>query len=90
MKTKKDPCATVVQKMYLILEGDKSESLCESLRVHLDRCEPCARQYKILEDLASLCERFPAEKIPEDEKERMKENLLKSLSKPGRSLSVKS
>lgn len=84
MKTKTDPCREVVQKMYLILEGERSESLCESLRAHLDQCEPCARQYKIMEDLVSLCERFPTEEIPEDQKERMKENLLKSLSTTGR------
>jgi anti-sigma factor (TIGR02949 family) len=84
MKSKTGPCRQVVQKMYLILEGDKSESLCESLRVHLDHCESCTRQYKVLEDLVSLCGRFRSEEIPEDQKRQMKKKLLKSLSSTDR------
>lgn len=81
MKGKKERCERVIQKMYLILEEEKSESLCESLRVHLDGCESCAKQYKALEDLASLCGQFRSEEIPEDQKRRMKQELLKSLSR---------
>lgn len=79
MRRKRDPCSKVIQKMYLILEEERSESLCESLRNHLDGCEACAKQYKILEDLVSLCQRFPSEEIPEDQKQRMKEKLLAAL-----------
>jgi mycothiol system anti-sigma-R factor len=79
MRRKRDPCSKVIQKMYLILEEEKSESLCESLQVHLDGCEACAEQYKILEDLVSLCQRFPPEEIPEDQKQKMKKKLLEAL-----------
>jgi len=81
MKRRTDTCRKVVQKMYLILEGERSESFCDSLRVHLDGCEGCARQYKVLEDLVSLCGRFRSEEIPKDQKQKMKEELLKSLSR---------
>jgi len=79
MRRKRDPCIKVIQKMYLFLEEERSESLCESLRTHLNACEACAKQYKILEDLVSLCQRFPTEEIPEDQKQRMKDELLKAL-----------
>ena len=79
MGTKKDPCAKIVQKMYLVLEGGGSGSLCESLRTHLDRCEACAEQYRVLEEVVSLCQRFPDEEIPRDQKQKIKEKLLKSL-----------
>ena len=79
MRRKRDPCSEAIQKMYLFLEEERSESLCENLRTHLDGCEACAKQYKILEDLVSLCQRFPPEEIPEDQKQRMKEALLKAL-----------
>jgi len=79
MTRKRDSCGRVIQKMYLILEEERSESLCERLRIHLEGCESCAKQYEILEDLVSLCQRFPPEEIPEDQKQIMKEKLLKAL-----------
>ena len=78
---KTDECRRVVKKMYLLLEGEGSEAVCNSLRVHLDQCKPCAERYKILEELASLCQAFAPESIPEDQKKRMKESLLKALSR---------
>jgi hypothetical protein len=79
MGKKKDPCARIVQKMYLIMEGGEPGSLCEDLRTHLEGCDSCAGQYRILEDLAALCRKFPDEEIPGDEKRRMKERLLELL-----------
>ena len=83
MGTKEDPCAKIIQKMYLMLEGGESGSLCETLRIHLEGCASCAEQYRVLEDLVSLCQRFPDEEVSEDEKQKIKEKLLKSLSKSG-------
>jgi hypothetical protein len=80
MGTKIDPCAKIIQKMYLMLEGGESGSLCESLRSHLEGCASCAGQYRVLQDLVSLCQRFPAEEVSEEEKQKIKEKLLKSLS----------
>ncbi len=80
MQTKKTPCTKIVEKMYLMLEGEKSGSLCKSLRAHLDGCEACAEQYRVLQDLVSLCQSFPDEEVSEDQKKRMKEELLKALS----------
>ena len=80
MGTKKDPCSKIIQKMYLMLEGGEPGSLCEILRSHLEVCASCAAQYRVLEDLASLCRRFPDEEVPEDQKRKIKERLLKSLS----------
>lgn len=79
MGTKKDPCTKFVQKMYLMLEGGESGSWCEDLRIHLEGCASCAEQYRVLEDIVSLCKRFPDEEVPEDQKQKIKEKLLKSL-----------
>jgi anti-sigma factor (TIGR02949 family) len=79
MGSNKDTCAKIVQKMYLILEDGESESLCEDLRIHLEGCASCAEQYRVLEDIVSLCQRFPDEEVPEDQKRKIKEKLLKSL-----------
>jgi len=79
MGTKKDPCTKLVQKMYLMLEGGESESLCEKLRTHLEGCASCAEQYRVLEELVSLCQRFPDEEVPEEQKQKIKEKLLRSL-----------
>jgi Putative zinc-finger len=79
VKTKRDPCKEMLRNMYLILEGERPESLCERLRSHLDHCPFCAERARGLEDLVSLCERFPREEISEDEKRRIKQNLLRCL-----------
>lgn len=79
MGTEKNPCAKIVKKMYLILEGGEPGALCDDLQAHLEGCASCAGQYRVLEDLVSLCRRFPDEEIPEDEKQTIKEKLLKSL-----------
>jgi len=78
MGTKREPCTKIVEKMYLMLEGGQSGSMCEKLRNHLEGCASCTEQYRVLRDLVSLCRRFPEEKIPEDQKQRIKEKLLKS------------
>ena len=80
MGTKKDTCSKIVQKMYLILEGEESGSLCADIRIHLEGCASCAEQYRVLEDLVSLCRKFPDEEVPADQKRKIKEKLLKSLS----------
>lgn len=79
MGRKIDPCAKIIQKMYLMLEAGESGALCESLRSHLEGCASCAGQYRVLQDLVSLCRRFPAEEVSEEEKQKIKEKLLKSL-----------
>ena len=80
MRTKKTSCTRIVEKMYLMLEGEKSGSLCKSLRAHLEGCEACAEQYRVLQDLVKLCQSFPDEEVPEDQKQRMKAELLKAIS----------
>jgi anti-sigma factor (TIGR02949 family) len=77
----KDSCARIVEKMYLVLEGEESASVCEALRRHMRECEACSEQYRVLEDLVSLCRKFPDEEVPEDQKKRMKDKLLASLAK---------
>jgi anti-sigma factor (TIGR02949 family) len=81
MKARKDSCAKIVQKMYLVLEGEESGSVCEALKSHLAGCEACAEQYRALEDLVSLCQSFPDQEVPEDQKQSIREKLLESLAK---------
>jgi hypothetical protein len=79
MGTREESCAKIVQKMYLMLEGEESGSLCETIRMHIKGCVSCAEQYRVLEDLVSLCQSFPDEKVSEEEKQKIKEKVLKSL-----------
>jgi|GEM_PF-3195043 len=79
----KGPCTKFIQKMYVMLEGGESGSLCENLRSHLEGCASCAEQYRVLEDLVSLCQRFPDEEVPADQKQKVKKRRLKSLSATG-------
>ena len=84
MGTKEGRCTKVVEKMYLMLEEGQSGSLCENLRTHLAGCVSCAEQFRVLEDLVRLCQKFPEEEVPEDQKKIMKKKLLKALSESGR------
>lgn len=68
-----------MRNMYRILEGEKAGPLCEDLEKHMRGCASCSEQFKVLEDLASLCRQFRTIEIPQEEKHRMKENLLKLL-----------
>ena len=77
----KKRCEDVIMNIYKILDGKTSNRICRALEEHLKQCERCAREYKELEELVRLCNRFPKEEIPEEDKVRIKENLLSALNR---------
>ncbi len=39
------PCSEVLDAVYLYLDGEQDADQRETVRVHLDQCAPCLRQY---------------------------------------------
>jgi len=74
-----DPCSEIVRNLHQILEDDSHGSLCDTVRAHLEICASCREQREAMEDLVEICRRFPEERIPEEVKRRMKENLKRIL-----------
>jgi mycothiol system anti-sigma-R factor len=63
-----DPdCAQVLERVYEYLDGELDLSDIERIRVHLEECGPCLRQYDLDVALKALirrscaCEQAPAE-----------------------------
>jgi DNA mismatch repair ATPase MutS len=77
----RDPCKEVIKNLHRILEQDPTDNLCEKIKAHLKQCTSCAKRYEELEALISLCNRFPAEQIPDEKKRLMKDQLKKALIK---------
>lgn len=82
MKSRKDSCAKIVRKLYLMLE-EGEPAFCDTVRAHLDACEECSEKYRGLKDLVGLCRRFPGVQIPEEKRQRMKARLLDLLAGGG-------
>ena len=40
-------CGDVVEAVYLYLDGELNEDDINNIRVHLDECSPCLREYGI-------------------------------------------
>jgi len=64
-------CHQIARNLHRILEEDPEDKLCEKIKTHLDQCPSCAAHYKELENLVALCQRFPTERIPEEQKRLM-------------------
>ena len=39
------PCSEVLEAVYLYLDGEQDSENHEKVRLHLDECSPCLRQY---------------------------------------------
>lgn len=70
-----DPCSEILKNLHRVLEEDTPESLCATIRAHLDTCASCRRQREALEELILLCKRFPEEEMQDEQKRRMKAEL---------------
>jgi mycothiol system anti-sigma-R factor len=61
------PCAAVITRLYEFLDDELAAEVCEAIRGHLARCEPCARRFeyervflRVIQQRTQL-ERAPAE-----------------------------
>jgi mycothiol system anti-sigma-R factor len=58
-------CSDVVEAVYLYIDGELSEEVIESIRLHLDECSPCLREYGIEQEVKALIARCCCETAPE-------------------------
>ena len=51
------PCSEVLEKVYLYLDGEADAEDRDHLRIHLDECAPCLREYGLEQEVKSLVAR---------------------------------
>lgn len=60
-------CSEVLDRVYWYLDGECSETDCETIRQHLDECGPCLREFGLEEAVKKLvhkhcgCDAAPSE-----------------------------
>jgi mycothiol system anti-sigma-R factor len=50
-------CAEVIETVYLYLDGECGDDARAKIRIHLDECAPCLRQYGIEQEVKALVAR---------------------------------
>lgn len=50
-------CGEVLERVYLYLDGEISDSDCVRIRQHLDECAPCLREFGIEQEVKALVAR---------------------------------
>ena len=61
----KDECVEALQQLYLYIDGELPAEAIDSIRVHLEECSPCLREYGIEREVKALIERCCCETAPE-------------------------
>jgi mycothiol system anti-sigma-R factor len=51
------PCTEVLDHVYAYLDGELGAPDCEKIRIHLDECGPCLREYGLDEVVKQLVRR---------------------------------
>ena len=51
------PCAEVLDAVYVYLDGEQDAAARQQVRVHLDECAPCLRQYGLEQAVKTLVAR---------------------------------
>ena len=65
------PCSEVLEKVYLYLDGEADDHDHDHIRIHLDECAPCLRQYGLEQAVKALVARSCAESAPIDLRDRV-------------------
>ena len=66
-KPHETPCTEVLDRVYNYLDGELGDMDCAKIRLHLDECGPCLREYGLEEAIKRLvarrcgCDPAPAE-----------------------------
>jgi mycothiol system anti-sigma-R factor len=50
-------CSEVIEQVFLYLDGEMGEAERQQVRVHLDECAPCLRQYGLEQEVKALVAR---------------------------------
>ena len=66
------PCSEVLDAVYLYLDGEQDAEHREVVRMHLDECAPCLRQYGLEQAVKALVARCcGGDHAPVDLRERV-------------------
>lgn len=69
-------CSEVIEQVYLYLDGEIDEATRHKVRVHLDECAPCLRQFGIEQEVKALVARCcGGDSAPDTLKARLLERL---------------
>jgi mycothiol system anti-sigma-R factor len=60
------PCSEVLEKVYLYLDGEADDHDHDHVRIHLDECSPCLRQYGLEQAVKALVARSCSEQAPSE------------------------
>jgi mycothiol system anti-sigma-R factor len=72
----KPECREVLTEVYLYLDLECSETHRDSIRVHLDECSPCLREYGIEQEVKALVARCcGADRAPAALRDRLRAKL---------------
>jgi mycothiol system anti-sigma-R factor len=71
-----DECKDVLGEVYLYLDLECSDERRDLIKLHLDECSPCLREYGIETEVKALVARCcGAENAPEELKQRLRAKL---------------
>ena len=66
------PCSEVLEQVYLYLDGEDDENTHQHVRIHLDECAPCLRQFGLENEVKALVARCcGGDTAPDGLKERL-------------------
>jgi mycothiol system anti-sigma-R factor len=56
-KPHETPCSEVLARVYSYLDGEIDDAACGQIRVHLDECGPCLREFGLEEVVKRLVQK---------------------------------
>ena len=66
------PCSEVLEAVYLYLDGEQDSEHHDAVRIHLDECSPCLRQYGLERAVKALVARCcGSDPAPSDLRDRV-------------------
>ena len=66
------PCSEVLDRVYSYLDGEMDQTSTAKVKVHLDECGPCLREYGLEEAVKRLVHRHCGhEQVPADLREKV-------------------
>jgi mycothiol system anti-sigma-R factor len=73
-------CRTVLNRLYLYLDGEIAGEECTVIQLHLEECFSCMHHYGFERDFKELVHRKCAEgRVPDQVAERIKSNIRQAL-----------
>ena len=69
-------CAKVIEQVYLYLDGELPDDDCAEVRLHLDDCSPCLREYGLEQAVKAVVARScGCDETPPDVRNRLLDRL---------------